>query len=173
MYDDTRARIKARYNRRFYVGAHLAALLMLILVSAFVPWMGMVTLTLGLALIPHALYVAYKEYTDWVERRVDDEMYGPPAKAKRYPEDEVEPGGFRLTDDGEIEPIGPEKPKNGYDQPRAYSREDARRSRQRGYDDDDDDDRRDRHEKKRRRRKHDTDEFDVKEIFEKLKDIID
>ena len=78
---------------------------------------------------------------------------------------------FRLTDDGEIEPvhsrrIEKEKPALRQQHSRRYER------------DDDDDERKQAYKSRRRKRdkkhrKDDTDEFDVRKLLKKLKDIID
>lgn len=165
MFDETymRHKLKQRYNRRFFVGAHVA----LLIAGLFLPVVGdFLTALVFVLLIPHALYVAYREYHDWLERRIDREIYGHHQaemfdKRKRYPESYEDTSAFRLTDDGEIEPVNGSKAKRGYDQASpVYTSRDRDTSQQPVK-------------PRRRGRKDDTDEWDVKRLFKKVKDILD
>ncbi len=174
MYDPqereyTRHELKQRYNRRFFIAAHIIVVILLLPVVLFVPGLRLLLVVAALTLLPHALYVAYGEYQHWVEHKLDRKLHGG-AKPKRYPEERVEPSQFRLTDDGEIEPVAAAKPKRKLEsqpQPRPQPR-----SRRRLEDDEEERETR-RQDKRRRRRKDDTDEFDVKSLLEKLKDLVD
>ncbi|MEL7233910.1 MAG: hypothetical protein AAGK74_05410, partial [Chloroflexota bacterium] len=87
--EQRRQQIKRRYNRRFFLGIHVAALLMIVVLQWFGLPLGFLIPLLAVALIPHALYVAYLEYRDWLEHRVDAELYAddagfePDGKRKR------------------------------------------------------------------------------------------
>lgn len=184
-YDDDlhhiRQQIKHRYNRRFFLGAHIVVLLVLLAAVWFAPSLRLLALAAFVTLLPHALYVAYAEYRGWlshrVERELDDRYYPEPyyeyetAKRKRYPVDgdDYDPLHYRLTDDGEIEPVNrrvaeddvpPEVSGRGrYDRRRTarYTRDSRSRPRK----------------PSKRRYKDDTGEFDVKKLLKKLKDIVD
>ncbi|MFW5692474.1 MAG: hypothetical protein ACOCX3_03900 [Chloroflexota bacterium] len=188
MFDDTdiRHKLRQRYNRRFFIGIHVALLLLLLIAGRFLPVVGgLLTALVFLLLLPHALYVLYREYRDWLERRIDKELYRHQqaemvGKRKRYPEAYEETPAFRLTDDGEIEPVTGDGTGRGYDQPypvqtasRDHDASPSQRSgkpRRRGRKDDTDEwDVKPR----RRGRKDDTDEWDVKRLLKKVKDILD
>lgn len=168
MPDETyiRQKLKARYNRRFFLAAHLALLFALLIASPLLRALAGLILPVFVLLLPHALYVAYREYKDWLERRIDREVYGHDeadwgGKRKRYPDAHHDEPAFRLTDDGEIEPVSGGKAKRGYDAPPA--RHERRQP-----------DRPPRHADTRRRgRKDDTDEWDLKRLFKKVRDILD
>ncbi len=202
MFDDTdiRHKLRQRYNRRFFMAAHVALLLLLLIAGRFLPVVGgLLTALVFLLLLPHAFYVMYREYRDWLERRIDNELYRHQqaemaGKRKRYPEAYEETPAFRLTDDGEIEPVTGDGTGRDYDQPypvQTASRDvsPSQRSgkpRRRGRKDDTDewdvkprrrgrkDDTDEWDVKPRRRgRKDDTDEWDVKRLLKKVKDILD
>lgn len=179
-YDDDRnsriRELKRRYNRRFRLALHGAAWLALLIASAFVAWLGGLAALALLALIPHALVVAWQEYQDWLKRHVTQQVDAldthdaAPGKRKRYESDAdpLGPARFRLTDDGEIEPVSdgqamgdvPPKAKRGAAS--SSSRPVARPAdepphKRRGQ----------------RRRDDDTDEFNVRALFKKLKDLVD
>ena len=173
-HDDIRGQIRRRYNRRFFLGAHLISLVVMFVMALFVPRIGVFTVLLALAFIPHAIFVIYGEYQYWldhrIERELDDSMMMS-EKPKRHLPNQPQSEAFRLTDDGEIEPvhsrqIEKEKPALRQQHSRRYER------------DDDDDERKQAYKSRRRKRdkkhrKDDTDEFDVRKLLKKLKDIID
>ena len=172
--EQMRKQIRQRYNRRFFLAVHVGTLIACVLLLGLLPALQIV-LALGLlALIPHLIYVAYLEYRDWLERKIDRELGHsasdndayPLNKRKRYPEGMQSSKRFRLTDDGEIETYSAptagvfEKGKND-SSASGYQRRDDEKSRSR------------KNEKKRRRKDDDTDEFNVKELLEKVKDFLD
>lgn len=179
-----RKQIKQRYNRRFYLIAHVGVLAMIYVASLILPALGMIATLTFLALIPHVLYVAYQEYRDWIEHKVDQELYEQNApeysateKRKRYADDygygesEVR---YEITDDGELAPISQSTPYSDKPKRKAKSYDDDydtrshKKSREyREYDD------RKRRKKDKKRRKFDTDEFDLKKVVKKIIDIVD
>ncbi len=87
-----------------------------------------------------------------------------PTKRKRYAEEDMQAATFRLTNDGEIEEVRPSDTRrrdifheSRIDEFKDNKRRTERKSRK----------------PERRRRDDDTDEFDVKKLLKKLKDIID
>ncbi len=160
-----RQEMKQRYNRRFFLLAHLGLLLFGLIIGGFIPSLSGISLFILLALIPHLLYAGYGEYQDWLSRKVDRELYRrdkarqSTEKRKRYQADAYGIGQYQLTDDGELEPIHQPKMKHNrlsdsYRDDKEYSDHKSRKS-------------------SKKRRKYDTDEFDVKKLFKKLKDIVD
>lgn len=160
--EQIRKQIKQRYNRRFFLGAHMAVLL----VTLFLAWIapnltGLIVLVM-LAIIPHALQVAYKEYRYWLEHKVEREIdqnevteaYSP-GKRKRYVEEDIQAAAFRLTDDGEIEEVRPSRVRRDEFTENKHQVERKRRTPE------------------KKRWEDDSDEFDVKKFLKKLKDIID
>ena len=166
-YDDDRAqirkRLKQRYNRRFFLGAHIAVLLVSLFLAWIAPNLTGLTVLVMLTLIPHALEVAYKEYRYWLEHKVEREIHQNQmtevyshGKRKRYAEEDMESTStFSLTDDGEIEEVRTPRVRQGEFQGYKHQAERNRRTRE------------------TKRRDDDSDEFDVKKLLKKLKDIID
>lgn len=160
-----RKQMKQRYNRRFFIVAHAILLLLTLIAAGLFPPLGPAVLMLALALIPHALYLAYKEYRDWLEDRIERELDRKASqtyeagKRKRYA-DEAAPSTFRLTDDGEIEEVRAEAPRRDWDF------EDRRAAPRRTSSDT-------RREKPRRRERDDSDEFDLKKLMKKVKKVKD
>lgn len=170
--DSMRRQIRRRYNRRFAIIAHLVIFVLSLPLVLILPVLSSLPAILFVLLLPHGLYFAYSEYRDWLADRVERELHGDVVhddfdKRKRYPEESAQSTGFRLSDDGELEPIGSSTSRRRslfeMDEPEFPQRRDDRSSRKR-YD----------YDKKRRRKDDDdTDEFDVKRLLKKLKDIID
>ncbi len=174
-----RAQIRRRYTRRFFLGAHGAVLIFSMVLAVIVPELALLLPLAVITFIPHALYVAYHEYHYWVEHKIDKKIYGDPlsvdphttTKRKRYADDFVDEPTFRLTDDGEIEEVPPTfKAKRGQTDYTVTQERDSRRERSSSKKRDHDKKRR---KKDKKRRKFDTDEFDVKKLLKKFKDIID
>jgi hypothetical protein len=171
MYDyrDTeqrRKQIKQRYNRRFFIGTHIVALVLVAVLQFFGLPLGAISALLAIALVPHLVYVAYLEYRDWLEVKVDrvlhgtDDHYPGSEKRKRYPSESTGEPTFRLLDDGEIEQVYPQKqPHYEEERSKPYKKQDKKDRKRR--------------KPSKKRRKFDTDEFDVKKILKKLKDIVD
>ena len=144
--EQARKELKERYNRRFFIGAHIAAFIMSLIASSFLPGINIVMAAILATLMPHILYVAYHEYRHWVEKEVERTLYAPvqTQKRKRYANEYgVDDGTFRLTDDGEIQPT--HTPTQTYRPPI----------------------------REKKRRKDDSDEFDVKKLLKELKDVVD
>jgi len=180
-YDEEQIRkqLKRRYNRKFFLAAHFVVLTMTLLITFALPSLRIIVILMGLALIPHIIYVAYYEYHRWLEGRIERELYQaeqPPymtEKRKRDHHDAVDEARFRLTDDGEIVEVPAayedtaqrhRSERDTYDRkerkPAAY-REEKRYSEYKSR------------KREKKRRKDDTDEFDVKKLLKKLKDIVD
>lgn len=177
--EQKRKQLKARYNRRFFFGAHIVVYLLLIILSWTLPILSTLATITVLLLIPHALYVIYKEYRYWMVKRVDQELSGessatdPLAKRKRYPQAAEATSFNRLMDTDEYEQV------DDYDDKRKNYPADEKRKK---YADDKKSERlKDKSSKKRRKKRRkfeldldfDTDEFDVKKLMKKLKDIVD
>ena len=160
--EQIRKQLKQRYNRRFFLAAHIAVLLVTLFLAWIVPNLTDLPVLVMLALIPHALHVAYKEYRYWLEHKVEREIHQnqvieaySPGKRKRYVEEEMQAATFRLTDDGEIEEVRPSRVRRDGLTENKHQGERKRRTPE------------------KKRRNDDSDEFDVKKFLKKLKNMID
>lgn len=185
-YDDhseqLRREMKARYNRRFLLALHIGLVPFLIIAARLMSALGFMIVPVTLLLIPHVVWVIYLEYRTWRDARIDRKLYAlqeemMPDKRKHYPEP-AERTGFRLSDDGELEPVydndwnsRDERPaEDGWQRP-----DDAQRSRRASANWRTPEDRPGKRRKDdgKRRRDDDTDEFDFRSLMKKLRDIID
>ena len=170
-HDDIRGQLRKRYNRRFFLVAHLISLIVMFTLALFVSGINILAVIITLAFIPHAIFVIYHEYQYWLDHRIERELDNSmmlPEKSKRHLPNQSHSDAFRLTDDGEIEPvhakqIKTEKPISRQKYSRRYDRNDDK-DHKKSYKS---------HKRDKKRRKYDTDEFDVKKLLKKLKDIID
>lgn len=165
--EQIRKQLKQRYNRRFFLGAHTAVLLVTLFLAWIEPNLTGLTVLVMLPLIPHALQVAYKEYRYWLEHKVEREIHQnhvkeaySPGKRKHYAEEDMQAATFRLTDDGEIEEVRPSRVRCDEFTENKHQVERKRVERKRRT-------------PEKKRRDDDSDEFDVKKFLKKLKDIID
>lgn len=167
--NELRQQIKQRYNRRFFLIAHIVVFLVSLIVIWIAPDLRFLSVLLLMTLILHGLFVAYREYRDWLVNKVERELYTNDRfeyvdeKRKRYPEGDSDHTQFRLTDDGEIEPVYSTKAKRGkWNVPLTEGRKTYQNEAQQK-----------RRKKPKQWREDDTDEFDVKKLLKKLKDIVD
>lgn len=158
-----RKQLKQKYDRRFVFTAHVLIFLVTAFIGIVIPNLGVIILVSGITLIPHTLFVVLSEYENWLAYQVERKFFTGPedsiSKRKHYPEDDYERVMYRLSDDGEIEEV-----------PMTYvaNQEDQRTP---AYMDNQPDDKKRKRYKKHR--KDNTDEFDVKKLLKKIKDIVD
>jgi hypothetical protein len=166
--DALRRDLRQRYLRRFALGAHIAVILALAPLSLFLPLLGWLALIAAVALLPHALYIAWYEFRFWLDHKVEREVAQQSraaGKRKRY-EADLPPAGpaLRLTDDGELEAVPVRTAYHTHDDEDSYTESASGSAREES---------RKRRKGRKRSAMFDTDEFEIPDLLKKLKDIVD
>ena len=175
--EQIRKQLKQRYNRKFFLGAHITILIMALLLASAIPSLQILVVVISVALIPHMIYVAYFEYHRWLEKKIDRELHRNqqmsyvPDKRKRYQHEPAGQPTFRLTDDGEIEQVPHEV--DAHYQHQSTTHDAYTDSKKKAYKEKKRKDDSKYRKREKKRRKFDTDEFDVKKLLKKIKDIVD